>query len=301
MHERLVRVVIIEALIYFPVCHRDGMSQITAGQRFPQDEDVRLHLVRHEAVTGPAEAGGDLIEDKQHAVLVAQFPCLFQKGQIIHAHAAGSLQEGLHNHAVQILVAEFKCFFQSGDLCGDMEHMGTGSVSFQDKMIVFVVAHFHGPEGISVVGVGQGEHPGTVFLSAVDIILQRHFQGDFHRHAAGVGEKAVVQVSGKPLFQPVRELLHRLMGQAAQHHMGKMLCLRLDGSGQDRMAVAVDHAPPGGDRINHPVVFGIEPDALSVHDSVGIFHGFHLLIGIPDHLASPLLINDSYVNSPAGA
>ncbi len=161
--------------------------------------------------------------------------------------------------------------------------MGTVSVGFQNKMIIFIVAHLHGFEGVAMVSMGEGQNPGPPHFSAVDIILKRHFEGNFHSHTAGIGEKAVVKITGKPFLQPVRELLHRLVGQSAQHYMGEMFRLRPDGFCENRVFIAMDYTPPGRDGIDHPVVFGKEPDAFGIRDFIRVFHCLHLLVRVPDH------------------
>ena len=150
-------------------------------------------------------------------------------------------------------------------------------------MVIFVVAHLHGLEGVSVIGVGQRQGHGALALALVHVVLESHFQCHLHGHAAGIGEEAVIQVAGQPVGQLVGEASDRLVGQPAQHHVGKFVRLVLDGLSQHRVLVAVDHAPPGGDGIDHFIVFCIQVNPVGVHNLVGVFHGFHLLIRIPDH------------------
>ena len=45
-----------------------------------------------------AEAGGDAVEDEQHAVLVAQPPHSLQVSRAVHAHAARPLHDRLEDH-----------------------------------------------------------------------------------------------------------------------------------------------------------------------------------------------------------
>ena len=89
-------------------------------------------------------------------------------------------------------------------------------------MIIWVIAYFHGFEGVPMVGVFQCQHHGAFCIALIDVILQCHFRSNFYGNTAGIGEKAMVQTAGKPFRQFVRKLLHRLVGQTAQHHMGKV-------------------------------------------------------------------------------
>ncbi len=288
VHQRFPRVVVVEAVVHLPVGHGDRVADITAGQRFAEYEDVREDQIRHKPVPGSAEAGGHFVEDQQDAVLVAKLSRPLQERKIVHAHAAGSLQKRFHDQAVQLFVPEPERFLEGRDSGGNVDHMRILSVSFQDKMIIFVVARFHGFKRIAVVGVGQREDLRPPHLSTIDIILKRHFQGDLHCHAPGVGKEAVVKIARKPALQPCGKLLHRFVSQAAQHYMGETVRLFFDSRGQHGMSVAVDDAPPGRDGVDHSMILRIEPDALRVRDVIRFVHGFHLLIRIPDHALPPV-------------
>ena len=261
------------------VGHGGGVADVAAGEGLAQDENIRQHQVGNKSVPRPAKAGGHLIEDEQDAVLVAQLSGPFQEGDVIHPHPPGPLEQRLDQNAVELVVVLGKGFLQSGNFRGDMHHV---PLVGEGQVIVLVVTDLHGPEGIAVVGVLQGQDHGAG-RAQVDVILHRHFQGHFHAHAAGVGEEAVVQIAGQKLRQLVRQVLHRLVGQAAQHDVAELPRLRLDGGGQLRMLVPVDHTPPGGDGVDEGLVLGVEIDPLGVHDLVGRVHFLHLLIGIPDH------------------
>ena len=246
VHQGLGGVVAVKAVEHLPAGHSGRVADVAAGERLAQNQNVRLHQVGHKAVARAAEAGGHLIEDQQHVVLVAQFPRPLQKGDVVHTHTARALEQRLHNKAVQPLVAALKGLFQRINAGGNVDHVGLFAIGLQHKVIILVVAHLHGLEGIAVVGVLQRQHLGAALVAPVHVVLQGHFQADLHRHTAGIREKAAVQVAGQPLFQLGRELLHRLMGQAAQHHMAELPGLVLNGPGQGGVLVAVDDAPPGG-------------------------------------------------------
>ena len=59
-------------------------------------------------------------------------------------------------------------------------------------MVVLIIADFHGLESVAMIGVLQGQYGLALLFSAIYIILQCHFQCDFHRDTAGIGEKAIV-------------------------------------------------------------------------------------------------------------
>ena len=72
MHQRVALVVAVEAAEDLFVGDRHRMSDITAGQRLAEHQNVRQDQIGHKAVARPAKAGGDLVENQQNAVLVAQ-------------------------------------------------------------------------------------------------------------------------------------------------------------------------------------------------------------------------------------
>ena len=181
-----------------------------------------------------------------------------------------------------------KGLLQRRNLRGNVHHMPAGSVGLEDKVVICVVPGLHGLEGVPVVGVLQSQNHGALGLSPVHKILQSHFQSHLHCHTAGVGKEAVRQFPRKPLPQLFRQLLGRRMGQATQHNMGKPPRLVHQHLVQGRMLVAVDHAPPGGDGVNHPALPGVQIDPLRIDNLIGCLHGFHLLVGIPNHRVSLL-------------
>ena len=68
-----------KALVYFSVCNCHGMSDISAGQSFAEDKDIRQDQIRGKAVSDTSESCGNFVEYKEHTVLVAKFARAFQK------------------------------------------------------------------------------------------------------------------------------------------------------------------------------------------------------------------------------
>ena len=219
--------------------------------------------------------------------MVAEFSCPFQESDIIHSHATCPLQQRLDDKAIQPVVILCESLFKRLDLGGDMNDIFAFAVCLQNKMVVLVIAHLHGLEGISVIGVFQRQHHGAPGFFPVHIILQGNFKGNFHRNAAGIREEAIVQIPRQPALELGGKLFCRFMGQAAQHYMGKFLQLHFDRLIEFRMLVSVDHAPPGRHGINQFLIFGIQIDPFCINDLIGGLHRFHLLIRKPDHLLSP--------------
>ena len=263
------------------------MADVAAGQRLAEHQNVRQDQVGHKAVARPAKAGGDLVENQQHAVLVAQLTGTLQKRNVVHFHAAGALQQRLDDEAVQLVVIEGKGLFERGDLGRDMDD---ALFFVEGEVIVLVVADLHRLEGVAVVGVLQCEDQRALFhlrmiVALVGVVLQRHLEGDFDGHAAGIRKEAVVQIARQKFFQLSRQLFDRIVGESAQHDMAEIGGLLLNGGRQLGVLIAVDHAPPGGDGVNQLLILGVKMDALCLDDLIGRFHGFHLLIRIPDHVS----------------
>ena len=177
-------------------------------------------------------------------------------------------------------MVKFKCFLKRRDLC---RYMDNAFFFVKSEMIIFVIADFHCLEGISVVGMFQSQHQGA-FSSLIGVVLESHLEGNFYRNASGIRKEAVVQVTRKKFLELIRKFFYRLMGETAEHHMAETVSLFFDGSGQFRVFVAVDHTPPGRNRIDQFLVFGVEMHAFCIQDLVRLFHCFHLFIRIPYHL-----------------
>lgn len=148
MHQGVGGIVIIKALVYFSVCNCHGMSDISAGQSFAEDKDIRQDQIRGKAVSGTSESCGNFVEYKEHTVLVAKFARAFQEGDAVHPHTARTLQQRLDDKTVQ----------------------------------------------------------------AVVVLCKSLFQGDFHSNAAGVREKAVIQISRKPALELLIQNGYRVRG-----------------------------------------------------------------------------------------
>ena len=134
---------------------------------------------------------------------------------------------------------------KSRDLRRDIDNILLFSIRLQDKMIILVVADLHSLERIPVVGILQCQYFRSFHISLIYIVLQCHFQSDFHANASGIGKKAVIQIPRKPVSQLCRKLQRRIMSQPSQHDMREFVRLILDSFCDDRMLVTVDRAPPG--------------------------------------------------------
>ena len=74
-----------------------GQRQVAAGERLADAHHVRRHAggLGGEERAGPAEAGGDLVEDQHQPVLVGDLAHHPQARGVVDVHAAGALQQRL--------------------------------------------------------------------------------------------------------------------------------------------------------------------------------------------------------------
>lgn len=125
-------------------CNCHGMSDISAGQSFAEDKDIRQDQIRGKAVSGTSESCGNFVEYKEHTVLVAKFARAFQEGDAVHPHTARTLQQRLDDKTVQAVVVLCKSLFQGTDLSGDVHHMFAFAICVAEKRLLIVPGAGHG-------------------------------------------------------------------------------------------------------------------------------------------------------------
>lgn len=67
-------------------CNCHGMPDISAGQSFAEDKDIRQDQICGKAVSGTSESCGNFVEYKEHTVLDAKFARAFREGDVVHPH-----------------------------------------------------------------------------------------------------------------------------------------------------------------------------------------------------------------------
>ena len=72
MHQRQEGIIPVKALVYLMVRNRHRVPDIAAGQRLSQHQYIGAYQIGHKPVPCPAKAGGHLIEDQKHIILIAQ-------------------------------------------------------------------------------------------------------------------------------------------------------------------------------------------------------------------------------------
>ncbi|MCY1436019.1 hypothetical protein D9M71_521330 [compost metagenome] len=144
---------------------------------------------------GAAEADGDFVMNQVYAVAVASLAQQFKVHGMVHAHAAGTLDQGFDNDR-----GHRGMVFGQG-LFHDREHVprvlfpahavgaqvaiGAGHLDGVEQQCLIgfseqrYVADRHRGDSFAVVTVGQGDKAFLVRLATVDPIVKAHFQCNF--------------------------------------------------------------------------------------------------------------------------
>ena len=253
-----------------------GEGHVAAGNGLAKAEDIRHHIsvLQGEQLAAAAETGGDLIENQQHAMLVAQTAATFQEFRVVQPHTAGPLHHWLQNQRgdlVRVLLQLRAHGVQSAIVPDAVEpHRGRlGEVMPRQnaaEQIVHAVdriAHRHGPEGVAMIAVAQRQQPVFAGLALAHPVLQRHLDRHFHRHRTAVRQEYLGQFGGRQRHQPLAQFHRRLVSDAAEHHVGHAFGLVTQGLIQTRVVIAVDRRPPGRHAVHQPApVFQLQVDAF---------------------------------------
>ena len=280
VHQGKPVIITVKCLKDLVIGDSDCMTDITAGQCFSKNQNVREYQVCYEAVAGTSKSGRHLIKDQKNIIFITQFSGTFQEGDIIHPHSTGALKKRFYNKAVQFVVIKLKGLFKSRDFRWNMDNT---FFFVKSKMIIFIVSNFHCLKCISMIGMLKSQYQRS-FSSLVGIVLKSHFQGNLYSDTSGIRKETVIQISGEKFLKLCGKSFYRLMSESAKHYMAETIGLLFDCGGEFRMLVTVDHAPPGRNGIDQFLILCIEMHTLGIQDFVRFFHSFHLFIRIPYHL-----------------
>ncbi|MCY1356155.1 hypothetical protein D9M69_425970 [compost metagenome] len=297
-------IIVVETLVDgFGSEHR-GHRQVAAGQGLGQHQEVRgdAGLLAGEHGPGAAEAYGDLVVDQVHAVAVAGIAQQLEVHRVVHAHAAGALDQRLDYHRRDLLVVLGQGAFHMGEhgagvflpahALGAQVAVRAGHLEGvqQQRLVGFGeqcdVAHRHRRHRLAVVAVGQGDEALLAFQALVAPEVVAHLQRHFDAGRAVVGIEHPVQALGRDLHQAFGQLDHRLVAESGEDHMLQLVHLVLDALVDARVGVAEDIDPPGADGVQ--VAFALEvfqPDPLAAADRHHrqAFVILHLGAGVPEH------------------
>ncbi len=242
-----------------------GQAEGSAGERLADAHDVGADagVVGGEQLTGATEAGGDLVEDQQYPVPVADLPQVDQVARVVEAHPSGALHDGFDDHGGHLGGVLRQLRLERRGVAGVVvaghrrgEHLlGQHRMCPGCPQLVHAavgVADAHRGERVAVVAAAPGHQPVTGGLAAAAPVLQRHLDRDLDRHRAGVAEEHRVQPGRCGLDEQLRQPGGGLVGQAAEHDVAHGAQLRGQRRVQGRVTVAVDRRPPGTHRVQHP-------------------------------------------------
>ena len=223
----------------------------------PTAHDVGHHArpLTGEQRTGAPEAGGDLVEHQQHAVLVARLAQHPQVGGVVEAHAPGALHHGLDDDRRQLVgVAGHRLAQLRHERRVDrgVDPAGRGvdedlpghDVGPQGVHAALGIAHRHGEQRVAVVAAPPGQQAVPLGPAGRAGVLQRHLQRDLDGHRPRVGEEHPVERRRRDLDQPSGQVHRGLVGEPAEHHVAQPADLRGHRRHERRVAVAVDRRPP---------------------------------------------------------
>ena len=112
------------------------------------------------------------------------------------------------------------------------------------------IADRHRRECVAVIGAAKGEHFRSATHALVEPILHGHFQCDFDRDRAAVGEEHAIEIARQQRRKPRCKPHRRLVDQAAKHDMRHGFKLPCDRGADMRMIIAVAGRPPACDPID---------------------------------------------------
>ena len=264
------------------------------GDALGEVQHVGLHAVEIGAEAGAqtAEAGDDLVEDQQDAVLVADLSEPFQVAlrRDVPARAAGHRLDDDGRHVARVVQRQDAVLQLQQDvfLPGRLLVVDVGMVDrvVDEAQVVHArqqrravdlavgrnAADRHAAEAHAVVAPLTADEDVAVALTPGAVVGQRHLHGGVGRLGAGIAEQHLVQVAGRH----GRDRFGGQEGLVVAHAEGGAVVQRvellLDGL-VDRLAVvARAHAPEAGDAVDDlaAVVRG-EVHAVGGHEHARVF------------------------------
>ncbi len=205
------RVVVVERLIQAVGGEHRGHRQIAAGKGLGQAEEVRRDagLLAGEHRAGAPEADGDLVVDEVHLVAVAGLAQQLEVDRVVHAHAAGTLDQRLDDDRGDVLVMLGqgllhvrehlpRVFFPADTFGPQVAVRARHLERVQQQWLVGAgeqchVAHRHGGHGFAVIAIGQRDEALLALAAAVTPVVEAHLQRHLDAGGAVVGVEHTLQ------------------------------------------------------------------------------------------------------------
>ncbi|MCY1417181.1 hypothetical protein D9M71_327080 [compost metagenome] len=241
--------------------------------------------------------------DQVHAVAVAGLAQQLEVHRVVHAHAAGALDQRLDDHRGDLLVMLLQGAFHvlehqprmdfPADVLGAQVAVRAGHLDgVEQQRLVGLgeqrhVAHRHRRHRLAVVAVAQGDEALLRRLAAVEPVVVAHLQRHLDAGGAVVGVEHPRQAGRGDLHQALGQLDHRLVAEAGEDHVLQLVDLVLDALVDARVGVAEHVHPPGADRVQVALALEVlQPHAFAAADR---HHRqalvvLHLGAGVPEHV-----------------
>ncbi|SKY86054.1 Uncharacterised protein [Mycobacteroides abscessus subsp. abscessus] len=247
-------------------------------------------MVGGEQFAGAPESGGDLVEDQQHIVLVAdstQFP---EIGGVVETHTSGALDDGFDDDRGQFVAVRDDSGLYGVDVVGielrgrgGHEHLVGQNPTPHRVHPPLGIADAHRGEGVAVVPTAPGQQARAARLATTAPILQRHLHRDLDRHRTRIAEEHLLQGCWCDVDEQLREPRGGLVGQSAEHHVAHRLQLIARCGVEDRVAITVDGGPPRAHSVDDRTAVGeCESHAVGVADDARLRRRRHGAVGMPD-------------------
>ena len=214
-----------------------------------------LSVFGGEEAPGTTEAGGDLVQDQEHAGTPAQIMDALQILGGIEPHSPRSLDDRFQDdggHTVSTTL-EFrfepcKLFVAAGfsETRGGPRRKRVLHQHVPKELVhsVHRIAHRHRGEGVAMVAPSDGQEAIATGFAPRDPILEGQFHGHLHGDRSRVREKDTFQSLRSQGHESFTQGDRGLMGETAEHDMRHALQLCPYGLFDVRMSIAVNRGPP---------------------------------------------------------
>ena len=235
-----------------------------------------------------------------HLVLVAKLTRALQIDRVVHRHASRALDQRFYDEGGQLRMMPLqmlrehiraaqrvilRSFTRSGLAPVRAGHRGLLPDQFTIRSPKQRdVGDRQRPQCLAVIAVFQADELRLVGFAAVAPVMRAHLERDLRGRRPVGGIEAMPETGGRQFAQTLRELHHRFMGEARQHHVFQCFQLVVQCGIDVRVAVAEQVHPPGTDRIEVAfLVAVIQPDAARARDRQQreALVMFHLRTGVP--------------------
>ncbi len=252
----------------------------TVADRLGEGQQVRsdAEALRSERHADPAEAGDDLVEHQQDAVVVAQFAQALQVARRGQDHP-GRTGDGFDEYGGDCrgvmqrdqplqVVGQFRALARqtlaeriARQVQGVPQVVHAAQLQAERPAVVGQPTQRQAAETDPVVSLLAADEAGALALATLAVIGQRDLHRGIHRLGAGAGEKHVVERARCQCGQPLRQRKGRRRAHLEGRRVVEGACLLDDGLDDAWAGVAGVAAPQAGSAVEDLAAV----DVLVVH------------------------------------